>query len=109
MFRKARRIHRELTAAERERLEGLREQVAQELPVLIQRDQLRKNAREEDTLSGEIRRAIHESEQSLSEIARQADVASEALDAFLTGEQTLESDVIDRLADLLGSSLVRAG
>ena len=69
---------------------------------------MRKDAREENTLSGELRRAIHGSGLSLSEIASQTGVTPIVLDDFLTGERTLRSDVIDRLAGVLGYELNRA-
>ena len=109
--RRARRITRDLTAAERARLQHLRDQIAAELPDMTARDHLRKEAREEATLSGELRRAIHASPMSLSAIARQAGIDPIVLDDFLTGERTLRSDVLDRLAGILGYDLapVRAG
>jgi hypothetical protein len=97
-----RRITRELTADEKERLRLDREQVAAELPDLAKRDQLRHEARAEATLSGELRRAVHASPLPLSAIAEQIGIAPLALDEFLTGERTLRSDVLDRLAAVLG-------
>ena len=105
--REAKRITRELTAAEQERLNKYRTQVAEELPDLTVRDQMRKDAREENTLSGELRRAIHASSLSLSQIAAQAAMTPVVLDDFLTGERTLRSDVLDRLASVLGCALSR--
>ena len=104
---RAKRITRELTVSERERLEKYREQIARELPDLQARDQMRKDAREEGTLSGELRRAIHASELSLAEVAARVAVSPILLDDFLTGERTLRSDVIDRLATVLGCELNR--
>jgi transcriptional regulator with XRE-family HTH domain len=106
--RQAKRISRELTPAEEERLTKYRAQIARELPDLAARDQLRKDAREDRTFSGELRRAVHESELSLAEIAARAGVTPVVLDDFLTGERTLRSDVIDRLTSLLGYELNRA-
>ncbi len=106
--RQVKRVSRELTSAEQERIEKYREQIAQELPNLAARDQMRKDAREESTLSGELRRAIHESELSLAEIAAQAGITPVVLDDFLTAERTLRSDVLDRLTTLLGCELHRA-
>ncbi len=54
--RQARRVTRELTSTEKERLAKYREQIARELPDLTARDQMRKDAREESTLSGELPR-----------------------------------------------------
>ncbi len=69
------------------------------------RDQMRKDARDERTLSGELRRAIHASDLSLAELAARAAITPAMLDDFLTGERTLRSDVMDRLASVLGYEL----
>jgi len=98
----SRRITRELTAKEQQHLKRQRELIAQELPDLIQRDRMRKDAQEEMTLSGELRRAIHVSKLSLTAIASQAGITPSLLDEFLTGERNLRSDVMDRLASVLG-------
>ena len=81
------------------------EQIAAELPEMTARDQLRKEAREEGTLSGELRRAIHASPLSLLAIATKAGIPPILLDEFLTGERTLRSDTMDRLAGILGYDL----
>jgi hypothetical protein len=99
---KARRVTRELTPEEQDRLRRYREQIASELPDLVARDRMRKEACEEATLSGELRRAVHGSSLSLSMIAARAGISPLALDEFLTGERTLRSDVLDRLAGVLG-------
>ncbi len=93
---------------DQERLRREREQVTQELPELIARDRLRKEASEEATLSGELRRAVHASSLSLTQIAVQVGIPALSLDEFLTGERTLRSDVMDRLAKALGYQLSRA-
>ncbi len=99
------RIERELTDTERARLQQHREQIARELPDLQARDKMRKEAREEATLSGELRRAVHTSDLSLTEISAGIGVTPAMLDEFLTGERTLRSDVLDRLAAALGYDL----
>src|SRR5207249_833109 len=99
---KASKITRELTAEEQERSRRNRELIAKELPDLVQRDQMRKEAQDEPTLSGELRRAIHTSDISLAALATRAAMTPIMLDEFLTGERTLRSDVLDRLATLLG-------
>jgi hypothetical protein len=106
--RNIKRVNRELTDGERMRLTKYREQVAKELPDLRVRDQMRKQAREEATLSGEIRRSIHSSPLSLSEIAVRSGLTPALLDGFLTGEMTLRSDVLDRLTSTLGYELTKA-
>jgi hypothetical protein len=101
----ARRVTRELTPEEQDRLRRQCEAVAAELPDLAARDRMRKEAREEVTLSGELRRAVHASLLSLSVIADRIGIPPLALDEFLTGERTLRSDVLDRLAGVVGYSL----
>ena len=98
----AHRVMRELTPEQRERPRRYREQIASELPDLAERDRMRKEAREEVTLSGELRRGVHGSSLSLSTIAERAGISALALDEFLTGERTMRSDVLDRLASILG-------
>ncbi|MEX0716312.1 MAG: hypothetical protein WD066_06995 [Planctomycetaceae bacterium] len=88
MTRRPRRIHRELTPDERSRLDEARERIAAELPDLMRRNELRKRAAEEDTFSGELRRAIHQSGVPISRIARSAQVTPILLDEFLCGEST---------------------
>jgi hypothetical protein len=105
--RQAKRFTRPLTQAEQERLARYRGQIAAELPDLQVRDHLRKEAREEHTLSGELRRAIHSSDLSLAQISTQVGIAPLVLDEFLTGERTLRSDVLDRLAAVAGYELHR--
>jgi hypothetical protein len=107
--RKAKRVTRDLTEAEKSRLAKYREQIASELPDLQARDQLRKDARDEATLSGELRRAIHASPLSIAEIATQIGLTPIVLDDFLTGERTLRSDALDRLAGALGYELHPTG
>ena len=100
--RKVRRTPRVLTTNQRAGLRANRRRIAAELPDLAARNQLRKEAGDEPTLSGELRRAIHASPTSLTDIAAQAGIPPLALDEFLTGERTLRSDVLDRLARTLG-------
>lgn len=106
--RRPRRITRKLTRQELKRLKASREQITRELPELIQLDQRRKEASEEATLSGELRRAVHASGLSLPKIAARARITPLLLDDFLIGERTLRSDVMDRLAEVLGYELSRS-
>lgn len=106
--REARRVTRELSDVEKERLEALRGEIAQELPELQARERARKEAREEATLSGELRRSIAQSDLSLTEVAHKTGIAPSLLDEFLTGERTLRSDVMDRLANVLGYAWSKA-
>lgn len=104
----ARRISRELTSDEKSRLAANRARMAAELPDLIALDRMRKEALEEPARSGELRRAIHASPPSLNTMAAQAGISALVLDEFLTGERTLRSDVMDRLAATLGYVLQRS-
>jgi hypothetical protein len=94
-----------------ERLQMLRKSIAEELPDLIARDQVRKEARDERSISGALRDAIHRSDVPLAVIATQAGLTPIQLDEFLTGERTLRSDILDRLAAVIGYEIppARAG
>jgi len=84
--------------AEIDRLRMLRESIAKELPILIARDQLRKAAREDRSISGAVLDVIHRSDLPLQAIATKAGLSPVEVDEFLTGERTLRSDILDRLA-----------
>ena len=103
---KPKRITRQLTAARRAALKRQRKRIAAELPELISHDRQSREARDEPTLSGELRRAIHAHPLPLEELAQRAGITSLVLDEFLTGERTLRSDVFDRLGQALGLQLV---
>ena len=96
--RKAKRIHVKQSAISKRQMEKWREQIAEELPDLIRRNQLADSAKKEKTLSGRLRRAVHEFPLSPMKIAEKAGITWDELDDFLTGEKTLQSDVMDRLA-----------
>ena len=84
------------------RLRRDRELIAQELPNLVAKHQRLRDAAEESTHSGALRRAIHSSKILLHDLANRAGSDMKSLDEFLTGERTLRSDVLDRLAKALG-------
>jgi hypothetical protein len=65
----ARRITRELTPEEKARVARNQTLIADELPDLARARSMRKEASDEATLSGDLRRAIHASQLSLSAIA----------------------------------------
>src|SRR5262245_4375986 len=75
--------------------------IAKELPELIEKGQRLRDAKNEPTVSGALRRAIHSSKLLLPDLADRAETDMDALDAFLTDERPLDSDVIDRLARVL--------
>ena len=101
----------EPTPAETERLHRLRHSIANELPDLIMRDQLRQEAREEQSISGAVRDAVQRSDLPLEAIAAKAGMPPLQLDEFLTGERPLRSDLLDRVAAVIGYQMppARAG
>lgn len=94
-----------------ERLQGLRRTIAEELPDLVARNQLRQEAREEHSISGAVRDAVHRSDLPLEAIAAKVGLTPIQLDEFLTGERTLRSDLLDRVAAVIGYEVppARAG
>jgi hypothetical protein len=99
---KVRRIKGKLTPRQQARLRHQQRLIEKELPELIERDRMGKEAANELTFSGELRRAIHASQLPLTEIAIEVGISPLALSDFLTGERTLRSDVLDRLMTSLG-------
>ena len=98
----------EPTSAELARLRAIRESIAEELHDLVARDQLRRTAREERSISGAVRDAIHRSELPLHTIAAKAGLSPVELDEFLTSERTLPSDALDRLAAAISFEVCRS-
>jgi hypothetical protein len=96
-----RQIHARFSPAQKRRVKKARKLIAQELPDLIRRNQMRHDARKEKTFSGALRRAIHRFPRSPMKIAAKAGIAWTELASFLTGETTMPSDAIDRLVKVL--------
>ena len=94
---------------DRARIATLREQITAELPELKARERRMREAAEESTFSGELRRAIHGGEQDLISLASIVGVTPIQLSEFLTGDRTLRSDVLDRLVAAVGGHFVAAG
>ena len=99
--KKQRQIVGKLGDALMKKLRRSRALIAKELPELIEKDQRLCNAMQEPTTSGALRRAIHSSKILLPDLADRAQTDLDTLDAFLTGERPLTSDIIDRLARIL--------
>src|SRR5438128_8838844 len=99
--RKPRQPAGKLSDALMKKLRRSRALIAKELPELIEKDQRLHDAMQEHTTSGALRRAIHASKILLPDLADRAQTDMGTLDAFLTGERPLASDVIDRLALIL--------
>ena len=88
------------------RIAHAREQIAAELPDLIARERQMREAAEEHTFSGELRRAIHRGERDLISLATLVGITPIQLSEFLTGQRTLRSDVLDRLVAAVGGHFV---
>ena len=82
-----------------------REKIAGELPELIERGKRLKEAAAENSLSGHLRRAVHGSGQPLKTIASATGLDHFVLCDFLEGTRTLQSDVLDRLAQAVGATI----
>lgn len=82
-----------------------RDLIEQELPDLADRDARMSEAAAEDTLSGHLRQAIHQSRRPLREVSREAGISTALLCDFLEGERTLRSDVLDRLAQAVSVTI----
>lgn len=63
-------------------------------------------AEAEPGFSGALRRAISHSQRPIAELSAAVAIEPQLLDAFRTGENTLPTDVVDRLADALHLRLV---
>jgi len=100
---------RGLTPEHLARVQQAREQIAAELPDLVARERRMREAAEEDTFSGELRRAIHGGDRDLISLAELAGTTPVHLSEFLAGDRTLRSDVLDRLVAVLGARLVVSG
>jgi hypothetical protein len=87
-----------MTPELRERWERAKQETRSELPELLELGRRMREASSEDTLSGHLRRAIHRSRRELTEIAATAGITTLELTEFLSGDRTLRSDVLDRLA-----------
>ena len=90
-------------------LEQARKEIAAELPDLVARERRMREAAEENTFSGELRRAIHGGDRDLISLAKLVGTTPVHLSEFLAGDRTLRSDVLDRLVSALGARLVVSG
>ena len=91
----------ELTASQLRQLRKDRALIAKELPALTAKHERLRKAANQPTHSGALRRAVHASKILLDDLAQRAGTDLDTLDAFLTGAETLTSDVIDRLTTIL--------
>jgi len=105
MGKKKRQIADNLSDEVMKKVRRSRALIAKELPALIEKDQRLHDAMRERTTSGALRRAIHSCKILLPDLADRAQTDMDTLDAFLTGERPLTSDVIDQLTRILGLKL----
>lgn len=89
----------------REQLRRDREKIAVELPELMERGQRLDEAAAENSLCGNLRRAIHGCGRPLKKVAAEAGLDVFVLCDFLEGTRTLRSDVLDRLAQAAGATI----
>jgi hypothetical protein len=97
-----RRVYRQMTPEERERWLKARQEIEAEMPEIIARHRVLREAAAEPTLSGGVRRAVHRTGLMFPRIAKEAGLTECQLHEFLLGERTLRSDVLDRLARAVG-------
>lgn len=88
-----------------EHLKQERKLVFSELPAAAWRAERLREAAAETTISGHLRKAIHESRRRMDSIARDAGISVESLCDWLSGDRTLRSDVVDRLAQAVGADV----
>ena len=105
-----RRVRRPATDDEKERFGAYQKQVAQDLPELREEarrveSQMRSSAMGEQTLSGQLRRAIAASGLDHRELAAQTGLSPRTLAEFLAGAAPLDSSAFDRLATFLKHEL----
>jgi hypothetical protein len=88
-----------------EQLRRDREKIAAELPELKERGRRLDEATAENSLSGHLRRAIHQSGRPLKKVAAEVGLDVFLLCDFLEGTATLRSDVLDRLVQAVGATI----
>ncbi len=106
MKREIRRHDVTMTELEKRRWEQAVRETEEELPELMERGRRLLAAAEEPTVSGSLRRAAQASELSFDEVVERLGVPEEDYSDFQAGVRPLPSDVIDRLARILGCELV---
>ena len=89
-----------------EQLRRDRAKIAEELPELRERGLRLDEAASENSLCGHLRRAIHRSGQPLKKVAAAVGLDVFVLCDFLEGTRTLRSDVLDRLAQAVGATIL---
>jgi hypothetical protein len=96
-----------LTPRQMTQLRKDRELIAGELPSLMTKQKRLREAANEQSEDGALRRTIHASKILLHDLARLAGTNLKTLDAFLTGNRALPSAVADRLSRVLKRTVAR--
>ena len=99
------RIVRDFLPGEQEQWEETVAKVEAELPELIERDRLTKEAMKEQTVSGQLRRAICASKTDYIKLAGKNEVDVITISEFMCGRATLDSDAFSRLAEVCNRRL----
>ncbi len=81
-----------------ERVDAL---IAAELPDLVAQDQRRVDARKENTVSGQLRRALHEAGIRQRDGAAAAGISIKEYAAWTAGDAPMPTTAFDRLAELV--------
>lgn len=76
-----------------------------ELPELEKGHARMQEAKQENSICGELRRAIHRSGRLVREIATEAGIPSQQLVEFLEGARTLRSDVLERILQAVSAEV----
>lgn len=97
-----------LTPEQQVRLQQQREQIAAEQSQLQAKLERIHEAKQEPSLSGQLRLAIHRSGRLPTQLAAEAGITVQQLGDFLSGDRTLRSDILDRLTAAVGASLAVA-
>ncbi len=108
MTREIRRHHVEMSEIDRRRWEQALREVEEELPEIMERGRRLLEAAAEPTLSGGLRRAVRDSDFDFDEIVERLGIPADDYSDFQAGVRPLPSDVLDRLAAILGCELVPA-
>ena len=109
---KSRQISREFrtsTPEEDARYHALLGELEKEKPAILAEARRTFEAFEEDTFSGELRRAIHASGIEKQAIAESIGVPFDVLNDFMGGRASLPFAALDKLVDLLGYRLTKVG
>lgn len=97
---------KKMTADQQARLLRQREQIAAEqFPLQAKLERIHE-AKQEPSLSGQLRLAIHRSGRLPTQLAVEAGITTQQLGDFLSGDRNLRSDVLDRLTAAVGATLV---